>query len=348
MKNLKLLRLGTSERLERLLHRALEGISAEAVSPADAEGALAGARIVFALHIDEYGAGESLHTLLRILRKNSGALRGSVCGIVVDGDGELYTKAAAQALALAVSLAGGLLPGKPLVEGTGSLYNQHIAAKNLGVSLEEAYFTRAADLVRRVLAFEPPKFSAPKLLMLHASGNWQSNTVWMGREVLRRLPEPFHTREISLQNGTIFDCRGCSYDACLHFAEQNRCFYGGAITEEVLPAVQDSDALLLLCPNFNDAVSANITAFFNRLTNLLVLRDLSEKYVFAIVVSGYSGSDLVARQILGAMCMNKGAILPPQFCLMQTANDPGSAQKSAGIAGRLDAFAAHLAQTLLL
>lgn len=348
MKTLKLLRLGAGERLERLLHWALEGIPAETVSPADVEGGLAGARLLFALHIDEYGAGESLHTLLRILRRAPGALRGSVCGIVVDGDGELYTKAAAQALALAVSLAGGLLPGKPLVEGTGSLYNQHITAKNLGVSLEEAYFTRAAGLVRRVLAFEPPKFSAPRLLMLHASGNRQSNTVWMGREVLRRLPEPFLSREISLQNGTIFDCRGCSYDACLHFAEQNRCFYGGAITEEVLPAVQDSDALLLLCPNFNDAVSANITAFFNRLTNLLVLRDLSEKYVFAIVVSGYSGSDLVARQILGAMCMNKGAILPPQFCLMQTANDPGGAQESAGIGNRLDAFATHIAQTLLL
>ena len=39
--------------------------------------------------------------------------------------------------------------------------------------------------------------------------------------------------------------------------------------------------------------------------------------------------------------------LPPQFCLMQTANDPGSAQKSEGIAGRLDTFAAHIARTLL-
>ena len=47
------------------------------------------------------------------------------------------------------------------------------------------------------------------------------------------------------------------------------------------------------------------------------------------------------------MSMNKGAILPPQFCLMQTANDPGSAQKSDGITGRLDTFAAHIARTLL-
>ena len=165
MKTLKLLRLGAGERLERLLCRALAGVPTEAAALTDAECGLDGSRILFALHIDEYGAEESLHTLLRSLRRSPGALRGSVCGIVVDGDGELYTKAAAQALALAVSLAGGLLPGKPLVEGTGSLYNQHIAAKNLGVSLEEAYFTRAADLVRRVLMFEPPKFAAPRLLM---------------------------------------------------------------------------------------------------------------------------------------------------------------------------------------
>mgnify|MGYP002616119719 CR=1 FL=1 len=214
------------------------------------------------------------------------------------------------------------------------------------------------DIFKRLMAAYPekiaPVYTAADLERNRAEGKFSAMlTVEEGGcckgslGVLRRLPEPFRSREISLQNGTIFDCRGCSYDACLHFAEQNRCFYGGAITEEVLPAVQESDALLLLCPNFNDAVSANITAFFNRLTNLLVLRDLSEKYVFAIVVSGYSGSDLVARQILGAMSMNKGAILPPQFCLMQTANDPGSAQKSEGIAGRLDTFAAHIAQTLL-
>ena len=111
MKTLKLLRLGAGERLERLLCRALAGVPAEAATLMDAECGLDGSRILFALHIDEYGAEESLHTLLRSLRRSPGALRGSVCGIVVDGDGELYTKAAAQALALAVSLAGWLLPG---------------------------------------------------------------------------------------------------------------------------------------------------------------------------------------------------------------------------------------------
>lgn len=344
MKQLTLLTLGSGQRLDRLLRFALEGIS---VRQADINSDLQGQRILFALHMDEYGADECLHTLLRRLRREAQALSGTICGIIVDGEGELYTKAAGQSLALAANLSGALLPGKPLVEGTGSLYNQHIAAKNYGLPLEETYFTRSRELVQRLLDFTPPKFPQPKLLMLHASGNPQSNTVWMGREVIKRLPSSIKTREISLQNGTIFDCRGCSYDTCLHFAENQRCFYGGVISQEVLPAVRDCDAILLLCPNFNDAVSANITAFFNRLTNIAVLRDLREKYVFSIIVSGYSGSDLVARQILGAMCLNKAAILPPQFCLLQTANDPGSAEKAPGIAQRLDSFATHVADTLL-
>ena len=101
--------------------------------------------------------------------------------------------------------------------------------------------------------------------------------------------------------------------------------------------------MLFLCPNYNDAVSANIMALFNRLTNLLVKQDLYQKYLYGIVVSGYSGSDIVARQLLGAMCLNKTAILPPKFCLMQTAHDPGSVRMVAGIDARITEFAARIA-----
>ena len=180
--------------------------------------------------------------------------------------------------------------------------------------------------------------------MLHASDNRRSNTVWMGNQILQRLPDTFDKRVISLQNGSIHDCRGCSYEACLHFAEASRCFYGGSISDEVLPAIRDCNAMLFLCPNYNDAVSANLMALFNRLTNLLVTQDLYDKYLYGVVVSGYSGSDIVARQLLGAMCLNKTAILPPRFCLMQTAHDAGSVQKADGIDARLDAFAAQIAK----
>ena len=93
--------------------------------------------------------------------------------------------------------------------------------------------------------------------------------------------------------------------------------------EEVYPAVRSADALLLLCPNYNDALSANLTACINRLTALFRQTRFYHKAVFALVVSGYSGCDTVARQVISALNMNKSFYLPPRFALMATANDPG-------------------------
>ena len=186
----------------------------------------------------------------------------------------------------------------------------------------------------------------PKLLVLHASESGRSSTLWMGRELSRRLSGCCSIAEISLRNGTIHDCRGCSYSACLHFARSGSCFYGGAISETVLPAIRECDAMLFLCPNYNDAAGANFTALFNRLTSLLLQCDLSEKQLYSVIVSGYSGGDLVARQLLGAMCLNKTVSLPPRFCLLETANDLPTAQALPGIAGRLDAFAAAMQRSL--
>ena len=341
--SLTLVRIGRSARLERALEQALAGLPA-AELPADQIALAAGRRLLFAVAIDVCGPDEAFCRLLRTLRRQPDCLSGCMGGVIVDGAGELYTKQTARELVLAANLAGCAFLGKPLVEGTGSLYNQHIQAGLLHLSWEQTYVRQAELLARRLLAFSMPKFDRPKLLMLHASDNRRCNTVWLGEQTLARLPDAFETKTVSLQNGSIHDCRGCSYEACMHFAAQSRCFYGGSISEEVLPAISACDAMLFLCPNYNDAVSANIMALFNRLTNLLVKQDLYRKYLFGIVVSGYSGSDIVARQLLGAMCLNKTAILPPGFCLMQTANDPGSVQSAAGIGQALDAFAARIAE----
>lgn len=339
------LRVGSSERMERLLRCALEGRDVVWLSPDHLTNGLQDARILFAVCVDACGVDVEFVRLLRILRGGVN-LKGCVAGIVVDGADELYTKSAAQELALAANMVGCAFPGKPLVEGTGSLYNQHILARRMELSWEETYFTRGRELVKRLMQFEAPRFENPKVLMIHASDNQRSNTVWLGRQLLQRLPENFSTREISLQNGTIHDCRGCSYAACLHFSQSDTCFYGGAISQEVLPAIRECDAMLFLCPNYNDAVSANLMALFNRMTNLLVQQELLDKYLFGVVVSGYSGSDLVARQLLGALCFNKTVMLPPQFCMLETAHDPGSAQHLPQVEQRLDDFAARMAAIL--
>ncbi|MDO4516318.1 MAG: NAD(P)H-dependent oxidoreductase [Bacillota bacterium] len=343
-----LVQVGNTHRLEQILPKALKGVSVQWIPPQliGVED-LRNRRLLFAVGMDAFGPDPSFYLLVRRLRQHPNCLAGCAAGLVVDGCGELYTKQAAQTLVMAANLAGCAFPGKPLVEGTGSLYNQHILANQLGITWEETYFLRVRELAQRVAAFTPPRFDHPRLLMIHASDNARSNTVWLGRQVLQHLPKRFSFQEVSLQNGTIQDCRGCSYRACRHMARQNTCFYSGPLSQEIIPAINACDVMLFLCPNYNDAVSANIMALFNRLTNLLHQHELYEKYLFGIVVSGYSGSDLVAQQLLGAMCFNKTAQLPPQFCLMETAHESGSAQKKAGIQEDILRFASHIESAVL-
>ena len=181
----------------------------------------------------------------------------------------------------------------------------------------------------------------PHLVVIHASTRATSNTLDLWAALKAHLPEASFS-EFCLRNGTLADCAGCSYPTCLHFGEQGSCFYGGVMVEEVYPALRRADGLVMLCPNYNDALSANLTAFINRLTALFRTGSFTEKQLFALVVSGYSGSDIVARQIVSALSMNKGFILPPNFALMVTANDRGSAMKLPDIEPRLGAYAAAM------
>ena len=331
--------LGENERLRQVL----SGIPARILSAADD---LRNRRLLFAVAVDAGGPGPEYHAFLRRLRTEPDCLQGSTAGMVVDGTTELYTKSAADALAFAASMAGCTLPGRALVEATGSLYNQHIQARNRGLSLEETYAARVRELCEELDRFSMPCIRHPKVLLIHASEQRNSNTLALGRQVAQRLSDVCAVREIGLLNGTVQDCRGCGYRQCLHFAQNNTCFYGGALSEEVLPAIAESDVLLFLCPNYNDALGANLTALVNRMSGLVLQRSLKEKLLAAVVVSGYSGGDLVAQQLLGAMCLNRGTIVPPRFCLLQTANDPGDAMAAAGMAQRLDEFAAELRKSL--
>ena len=71
----------------------------------------------------------------------------------------------------------------------------------------------------------------------------------------------------------------------------------------------------------------------------------SQKRVYALVVSGYSGGDIVAEQVIDAMNCNKNFALPPRFAQIETANDPNSIlqcpsveERAAAMAGALPAY----------
>ena len=114
------------------------------------------------------------------------------------------------------------------------------------------------------------------------------------------------------------------------------------MVDTVFPAVRSCDGLILLCPNYNDALSANLTAFINRLTSLFRTARFYDKRLFGIIVSGYSGSDIIAEQLIAALCMNKSFFLPARFCMLETANNPGSVLELPGIEMRAAAFAERI------
>ena len=326
-----------SPRCAGVLEAALAGRRAEMLSRL--EGPLTERRLLFVVSLDEGGVDRGFYDLLAHLRTHPNCLDRCVGGVLVDAPGDLYTKAAGRDLVLAASLAGCAFVGRPLVEGTGDLRNFTVQARNASCTLEAAYRLAAEELADRVLPFSRPWLERPNLLALHASSRATSNTLALWDLVRDRLGDRCDITEIGLRNGTLEDCAGCPYTTCLHYGERGGCFYGGVMVQEVYPAIREADAVVLLCPNYNDALSANLTAAINRLTALYRTASFADKAVFAIVVSGYSGGDIVACQAAGAMSMNKGFWLPANFCLLETANDKGEALALPGIQDRAERFA---------
>lgn len=196
--------------------------------------------------------------------------------------------------------------------------------------------------MEKVICFTMPQEKNPEILAIHAGNRKTSNSLSLWEMTAGNIAGKAAIEEISIRNGEIWDCRGCKYEACLHFGENAGCFYGGVMVEKVYPAILKSNILVLICPNYNDAVSANIMAFINRLTALFRTHDFSRKRVYAIVVSGYSGGDIVARQIISAVNMNKNFILPAGFVLTETANNPGDIFKISGIEKRAEEFSKRI------
>lgn len=336
------------QRLNGILRQALAGREVRTVRRAEELSGLEGRRLLLALPLGDTGVNLEYMRMLSRLRREPGLLDRCTGGLIVDGAGELFTKSAAAEAALAMNRAGCALVGRPLVEGTGSLANFAVQAKNLGTDLMGAYRHAAAELAGQVEEFDFPKKERPEVLVLHASSHHTSNTMDLWARVRERIEERCAVREVGLRNGTLSDCSGCPYTMCLHFGEQGGCFYGGVMQDEVYPAVRAADALVLLCPNYNDALSANLTACINRLTALFRQTRFYDKAVFAVVVSGYSGGDTVARQVISAMNMNKSFYLPGRFALIETANNPGQALALPGIRERLEGFAQNILDTLCL
>lgn len=336
-----------TERLRSILDASLKGYEYEDIIRAEdfAAADLRGKRLLFSISLGESGVNLEFYNMLKQIRLNKDMLEGSVGGVIIDGNSELFTKSVSRELVFSANRSGCSFPGRPLVEGTRSLKNFNIQAQNLRMDNLGAYIVAGRQLVCNIIDFKPQQKAEPNILMIHASDRNTSNSLSLWNLVREGL-SGCTIRELSLRNGKILDCRGCPYETCRHFGDENKCFYGGPIVEEVYPAILECDALVMVCANYNDAVSANIAAFINRLTALFMAHRFYDKSLFGIVVSGYSGGDLVAQQLISALNMNKTFRLPGRFSLLETANDPGSILRSEGIRQRADSFAQSILKSL--
>lgn len=305
-------------------------------------------RVLLLCQLNEIGRDFEMDQLVRVLKCGFSGTRYQkpiYFGFAIKSSSEFYTKSYARWLALSFSMIGGHVIGKPLVEFLPEFINYRTWQKALGLPLEEIGARQLLNLAQRIIEAEHVRFFKPHLLVLHASKENTSNTLSLWREIERQLvmlESNMAIKEIYLERGSITDCIGCDYETCVSAAKSLDCVVGGQYVEEVMPALDWADLIVWLCPNYNDSISADLMAVINRMSGYYRTRSLSSKRIYSIIVSGNSGSDAVAQQLIGALTLNKGFGLPPHFCMSEIASEPNSILKNEGIFDRIQAFSTGL------
>lgn len=331
-----------SERLQNMLDYSIKGYDYNIINNLDGIQ-LKDKRILFAIELGETGINIDLFKMLEKI-KSSGTefMKNSYGSVLVNSSNELFSRDVARKTILYANMAGCMFPGRPLSEATGSLKCFNTKQKIFPhLSLEEICLEDCRNVVERLMSFKKEKPSNPKILTLHSSNYRTSNTLSLWNMVKENLAG-YDISEIHIENGSVRDCKGCPYKACKHYSQSNNCFYGGIMVEEVYPAIIDCDILIMLCPNYNDSISANLSAAINRLTALFRKVKFYDKFLYSIIVSGFSGSDIIAQQLISSLNINKTFMLPPNFALMETANDFGEIEKIENIKEKAAEFAENI------
>ncbi|NLW23052.1 MAG: NAD(P)H-dependent oxidoreductase [Tissierellia bacterium] len=328
--------------LEKMIDMATNTIEYEVLDDHRKLPDLRNKKIIFAIELPNTGISNNLnHIFMELFSRGPHALLGSQGILLVHSNYQYFTKTSAQSIIFLSNLLGCRFPGRPLVEATGNLDNLIPLQKVYKLPLEEICFKLCKELGERFSQEKISKVEDPNILVLHSSNRHTSNTLALWDMVAKHL-DGVDITEINIENGTIVDCMGCSYKTCKEYGQQISCYYGGIVVEEVYPAILKADALVFICPNYNDMLSANIVALINRLTALFRKTKFYDKTLFSIIVSGHSGGDALAKQLISSLNINKTFRLPPYFSLMAVANDRGAIKKVPNIETRAKEFAENM------
>lgn len=340
----------TSIAFQRIINGAIEGYNARIVTRVRDIPLLNNRKVLWAIELNKYGFNLTLEKMLQnICQKGEDAFKNTQGAIIIQSPVELWTKYNAYRIIFQTNQLGCSYIGHPVVEAAENLVNFKTWQKQLKISLPEIYQQKSRNVVYRLMVSQKVMFKKPKILVLYSNPRKTSNTMMLWQMVRRHIPNnQIELTQQHVENGTIVDCRGCLYKTCKHYSEKQQCFYGGIVVQEILPAIEKADCLIWLCPNYNDAVSAKLMAVINRLTVLYKRVDFHKKLFFAIIVSGNSGSENVAIQLIGSLNVNKGFILPANFALMAIANDPGTVKKIVNINKKAQDFAGNIGKQLYI
>ena len=301
--------------------------------------------ILFAIELNPIGVNPEMNSILeKLWLRGESSLHGSRGGILIHSAFNSFTKTASQDIIYLANQLGCLFPGRPTIEANENLDNFQPMEKIYKMPLEEICLLKCEELGRRLVSTQE-YFRNKSISVLHSSNKSTSNTLQLW-DLVRKNLNGVDINEVYLGNGNITDCRGCSYKTCKYFGRQSKCFYGGIVVEEVYPAISNSSTLIMLCPNYNDMLTANIVATINRLTALFRKTKFYDKKLFSVIVSGYSGGDALAKQLISSLNMNKTFELPPAFSLQATANDPGSIHRIENIEDKAREFAEHIMKNI--
>lgn len=282
-------------------------------------------KILLAIDVDETLSDiNMLKFMKKLIKKDKNGFLGSYCGIICASVSELGTKDTCQDIVFLANSMGATFIGHPMVEAIKGLINFSTWQKVLNISLYDILIERCKILNERLRNFQFEKYEELNVTVLYSTPNKVSNSLDLWRMVKSNFDASINIKEILIENGSIQDCKGCGYKVCTHYGKDNKCFYGGPMISDVLPSIEKSNVIVWICPNYNDAIAANLTAVMNRLTVLYNKKPFHDKVTFGIIVSGNSGGDSVAKQLIGALNLNKGFMLPPKAFLLATANDPKS------------------------
>ena len=311
-----------SSTLSNMVYSSIKNIPHILIDDADNLPDLTYKKLLFVAQVEDVGYDIPLINLLaKLLESGKDSLVGSTGALFVHSIDDHGTKRLAQDIIYIANNMGCAFIGHSLVEATDSLKNFSTWQKTMKMSLEDICYNLSKKLVKRLIVDKPKALKKGKISLLYSSPHKTSNTLDLWHLVSKHI-NSFEISEIQIERGEVLDCIGCPYKLCLHYGKEKGCFYGGVMTENVLPAIEKSDAIVWLCPNYNDAIAANLTAVINRLTALYRRSNFYSKSIFAVIVSGNSGSDSVSKQLIGALNINKGFRLPPYFSICAIANDP--------------------------